>query len=157
MGTERLALVWRFLMASESLVAVSKNLLLQILKYALVGVFTNLFGYAVYLALTYFFDAPKLIMTVLYFFSALVGFFANRRLTFCHDGHVGVAGFRYLIVQSLGYVLNFLMLFVFVDLFGVAHQLVQAVAIVVVAVFLFVLLRVCVFAPQSDKGRLRRS
>lgn len=125
-----------------------RNTLRQMFSYALIGVLTNLLGYALYLLLTYFWGAPKLTMTALYSVGALIGFFANRRFTFRHDGHIGVAGVRYLLVQLSGYLLNLLLLVFFVDCLGYAHQIVQAVAIVVVAVFLFVLSRVFVFATH---------
>jgi putative flippase GtrA len=58
-----------------------------------------------------------------------------------------------MIVHLMGYFLNLLMLVFFVDWLGFAHQFVQAAAIVVVAVFLFVLFRVFVFAtPPAKEG-----
>jgi len=87
-------------------------------------------------------------MTTLYLLAALIGFFANRRFTFFHDGHIGVIGIRYLLAQFVGYLLNFVILLLFVDWLDFPHQIVQAIAIVVVAIFLFVVLRVFVFAPS---------
>lgn len=96
-------------------------------------------------------------MSVLYLFGALVGFFANRRFTFRYDGHIGVAGLRYLFAQFLGYLLNLILLLLFVDWFGFSHQIVQAIAIVVVAIFLFALSRFFVFAHKSTEGEAVRS
>lgn len=119
----------------------------QFFDYAFVGVLTNLFVYGLYLILTYLWGAPKLTMTALYFVGASIGFLANRRFTFRHDGGIGVTGVRYLLTQVAGYLLN-LVLLLFVDWFNFPHQIVQAIAIVVVATFLFVVLRVFVFAPS---------
>lgn len=77
-----------------------------------------------------------------------MGFLANRRFTFRHTGGIGSTGFRYLLAQVAGYLLNLALLLLFVDWFDFPHQIVQAIAIVVVAIFLFVVLRVFVFAPS---------
>lgn len=133
-----------------------KNALRQMYSYVLIGVLINLAGYVLYLLLTYAGSTPKLTMTVLYSVSALISFFANRHFTFRHDGHIGVAGVRYLLAQLLGYLLNLLLLALFVDWLGFAHQIVQAAAIAVVAVFLFVLSRVFVFALYpAGNGAIR--
>ena len=87
-------------------------------------------------------------MTALYCVGASIGFLANRRFTFRHDGGIGVTGVRYLLAQCAGYLLNLVLLLLFVDWFGYPHQIVQAIAIVVVAILLFVLLRFFVFAPS---------
>ena len=116
--------------------------------YALIGVLTNVLGYAIYLILTYLWGAPKLTMTALYFVGASMVFLANRRFTFRHDGGIGVTGIRYLLAQVAGYLLNLVLLLQLVDWFNFPHQIVQALAIVVVAIFLFFVLRVFVFAPS---------
>lgn len=127
----------------------AKKNIRQFLKYALIGVFTNSMGYAVYLILTYLWGAPKLTMTALYFLGALIGFFANRRFTFHHDGSIGVAGVRYLLAYVVGYLLNLILFLVFVDWLNFPHQIVQAIAIFVLAIFLFAMLRLFVFTTSS--------
>jgi putative flippase GtrA len=124
------------------------NSLRQFFRYVLVGVITNLIGYSIYLILTYLWGHPKLTMTVLYFIGASIGFLANRRFTFTHEGHIGAAGLRYSVAHGIGYLLNLLLLYLFVDRLSFPHQIVQAGAIVVVAVYLFVILRIFVFAPS---------
>ena len=126
----------------------SKKTLRQFFSYALIGVLTNISGYAIYLLLTNLWGAPKITMTVLYIVGASAGFFANRRYTFRHHGSIGLAGVRYLLAQTAGYLLNLTLLLVFVDWLGVAHQIIQAIAIIVVAIFLFVVLRFFVFVPS---------
>ena len=145
---EKQDLVWRCLMTAEPNRLSSRKTLRQFFTYALIGALTNVLGYAIYLLLTYLWGAPKLTMTGLYFVGASIGFLANRRFTFRHDGGIGVAGVRYLLAQVAGYLLNLVLLLLFVDWFDFPHQIVQAIAIVVVAIFLFVVLRVFVFAPS---------
>lgn len=117
---------------------------------------TNVFGYALYISLTHLWDAPKLTMTALYSVGASIGFLANRRFAFRHDGGIAVTGVRYLLVQVAGYLLNLFLLFLFVDLFGFPHQIVQGMAIIVVAIFLFVVFRVFVFAPSLEVTGVER-
>lgn len=148
MGMEKQGLVWRCLMIDEPNILSSKRTLQQFFNYALIGVLTNVLGYAIYLILTYLWGAPKLTMTALYFVGASMGFLANRRFTFRHEGGIGVTGVRYLLAQVVGYLLNLVLLLLFVDWFDFPHQIVQAIAIVIVAIFLFVVLRLFVFAPS---------
>lgn len=148
MGMEKLGLVWRCLMIDEPNILSSNRTLQQFFNYALIGVLTNVLGYAIYLTLNYLWSAPKLTMTALYFVGASIGFLANRRFTFRHDGGIGVTGIRYLLAQVAGYLLNLVLLLLFVDWFDFPHQIVQAIAIIVVAIFLFIVLRFFVFAPS---------
>jgi putative flippase GtrA len=156
MATEKQALAWRFSMISDRSILSFKETFRQFFSYALIGFLHNFIGYTLYLLLTYFWGAPKLTMTVLYFAGALISFFANRRFTFQHNGRIDIAGIRYIFAQTLGYLLNLTLLLLFVDWLGFAHQFVQAVAIVVVAMFLFVMLRLFVFSPQlAENGAIR--
>lgn len=120
----------------------------QFISYAFIGLVSNFLGFGCYYVLTYLFSSPKLTMTLLYSIGSIVSFFANRRFTFKHSGQIGVSGIRFVLVQFLGYLLNLSLLLLFVDYLGYKHQMVQAIAIFVVAIFLFVLSRYFVFAPQ---------
>ena len=145
-------LVWRFWMASKYFGASKSKTLRQLFSYGMIGLLANFLGYALYFFLTYLWSSPKVTMTLLYSIGALIGFFANRRFTFCHDGRIGVAGMQYVFAQLLGYLLNLSSLVLFVDWLGFAHQLVQGVSIFVVAIFLFVSLRFFVFAHQLPEN-----
>lgn len=128
----------------------------QLFSYALIGVLTNLSGYSFYLLLTYSGGTPKLTMTAMYAIGVVVSFFANRKFTFRHDGHIGAAGVRFMIAHLFGYLLNMLLLVMLVDSMGFPHQIVQAVAIVVVAVVLFFLSRIFVFSQHPLECGERR-
>ena len=105
----------------------SRKTFRQLFSYALIGVTTNVLGYALYLRLTYLWGAPKLSMTALYFIGVLIGFFANRRFTFLNDGGIGITSFRYLLAQAAGYLLNLVLLLLFVDWLDFPHKIVQAI------------------------------
>jgi putative flippase GtrA len=116
----------------------------QLARYGLVGLASNLSGYLVYVLITYWGSEPKRTMTLLYIVGASIGYFGNRQWTFAHKGGLG-AGARYLIAHLLGYLINLLLLFTFVDRLGYSHQWVQAVAIFIVAGFLFLAFKYFVF------------
>lgn len=127
----------------------------QLIRYAIVGLASNLAGYLIYLLLTALVLPPKLAMTLLYTTGALIGFFGNRRFTFRHQGSLARATLAYIIVHTVGWMMNYALLHTFSDQMGFPHQLVQAVAIFIVAAYLFVAMRYIVFPAKTDaKGPL---
>jgi putative flippase GtrA len=121
--------------------------MIQPLRYAVVGVLSNLSGYLVYLTITWQGVEPKTAMTGLYIVGAMVSFMGNRRWTFSHEGNAAASLVRFGIAHVLGYLLNLTLLVIFVDRLGYPHQWVQAAAIFIVAFFLFVAFRLFVFPP----------
>lgn len=89
-------------------------------------------------------------MTLVYVVGASIGFVANRKWTFTHRGLFFSTALRYGLAHLSGYVLNFLILFTFVDRLGYAHQWVQAVAIIIVAAFLFIVFKYIVFCDKYN-------
>jgi putative flippase GtrA len=119
----------------------------QLLRYAFVGVVSNLSGYAAYLLLTFFGATPKITMTSLYLVGATTGFLGNSKLTFAWEGSFVGSSVRYAAAHAIGYALDFAMLSFFVDKLRYPHQFVQFAAVVVVAAYLFVAFKYFVF-PQ---------
>ena len=117
----------------------------QLARYICVGAASNAAGYAAYLLLTYFGLLPKAAMTLLYITIAGFSFFGNQKITFMYDGKFLGAGVRYLIAHLIGYSLNLAILMVFSDHLGYNHQIVQAAAIISVAMYLFFSLKFFVF------------
>lgn len=122
--------------------------MLQLIRYGLVGVASNAAIYFVYLLITYLGVEPKTAMTLVYVIGASIGFIGNRKWTFAHRGDSSSAALRYALAHIIGYLLNFLILFTFVDRLGYAHQWVQAVAIIIVAGFLFIVFKYFVFRER---------
>jgi putative flippase GtrA len=120
----------------------------QLIRYGLVGVVSNTAIYFVYLLITYLGLEPKTAMTLVYIVGAIIGFIGNRKWTFAHRGDSSGAALRYVPAHLSGYLLNFLILFTFVDRLGFAHQWVQAVAIMIVAGFLFIVFKYFVFRER---------
>jgi len=117
----------------------------QLIGYVLVGSANNFGIYCVYLLITYLGIEPKAAMTLMYIIGASIGFLAHRKWTFAHGGNVTGTFLWYVGAHISGYILNLLLLYAFVDRLGYPHQWVQAVAIGVVAVFLFVSFKYLVF------------
>lgn len=123
----------------------------QLLRYGIVGLASNLAGYGLYLLMTAFVLPPKTTMTILYTTGALLGFIGNRRFTFRHKGQLPRAAFFYTLAHLLGWGMNYMLLYVFADRMGYPHQLVQAMAVIVIAGYLFVALRYFVFPRRADE------
>lgn len=90
-------------------------------------------------------------MTVLYLVAAGLGFLGNRQWAFTHQGNPLTSAMRYALAHLAGYGINLSLLLVFVDRLAYPHQWVQAAAVPVVAVFLFVSFRYFVFPPVIKK------
>ena len=121
----------------------------QFLRYALVGLTSNVLLYVAYLVLTRLGAEPKLAMTVLYLAGVVQTFLVNKRWSFRHGGLHGPAFLRYCAAYALGYVVNFVSLLMLVDRLGWPHQVVQGVMIVLLALMLFALQKFWVFRPAS--------
>lgn len=123
---------------------------MQLFRYAVIGVATNIAGYLLYLLLTSMGSTPKITMTVLYSVGAVVGFVGNKEFTFSYKGSLLGSSIRYALTHLFGYLLNFFILFVFVDHVGHPHQVVQGIAILAVAAFLFVCFKLFVFREAGN-------
>lgn len=123
----------------------------QFMRYALVGIVSNLLLYIAYLYLTTFGLDHKSAMTLLYSFGVLSTFIVNRSYTFNHLGIRHAVFLRYAAVYALGYLLNFMLLWLGVDCLGFPHQGVQAIAIVAVAVIVFLMHKDWVFREVMGK------
>jgi putative flippase GtrA len=127
-----------------------RNVVLALVRYGVVGLCTNVVGYFLYLGVTLLGIGPKTSMSLLYAIGATMGFIGNRRWVFAHDGSAVASMLRYWIAHSIGYGINFAMLYGLVDVLGYSHRIVQAVAILVVAGCLFLMFHFFVF-PQRGK------
>jgi putative flippase GtrA len=124
----------------------------QLLRYSMVGLFNNLFGYLLYLLVTWLFLEPKAAVSILYPTSAFIGYFAHARYAFAYRGQTSSGLSRYVVAHAFGYGVNMFLLYVFSDCLHFPHQAVQAVAIFVVAGLLFLLFKYFVFATPKRPG-----
>ncbi len=122
---------------------------MQFLRYATVGLASNLLGFLFYLGLTHIEIGPKTSMSLLYGVGVAQTFMFNKRWTFGHAGSNQSAILRYVATYGLGYVINFTCLLFFVDKLGWPHQVVQGVLIVMIAMLLFLLQKYWVFQRED--------
>ncbi|MET1414198.1 GtrA family protein [Roseibium sp. HPY-6] len=121
----------------------------QMVRYGVVGALTNLLGYLIYLLVTWLWLEPKVAVAIMYPIAALTAYFGHAKYTFEYNGYQTRGLFRYCVSHAIGYATSLGMLFVFFDLLGYPHQLVQAASIFVVAGLLFLLFRFYVFREVS--------
>ena len=117
----------------------------QLIYFIAIGVSLNAALYAVYLLLTHTVMGSRAAMTVTYGAGVLIGFALNRRFTFRFIGGGGSALLRYVGAYAIGYAINFVALWVLVDGYGLAHEIVQGFMVPTLAAILFLLQRYWVF------------
>lgn len=125
----------------------------QLVRYGIVGLMSNGLGYAIFLCLTYMGIGPKQAMSLLYLSSIGFSYWGNWRWTFTHNGSLLNTSGRFLLTHTVGYLLNFLLLLLFVDRWGYPYQWVQALAIIIVALFVFTAFKFFVFTPTQCEHR----
>jgi putative flippase GtrA len=121
---------------------------IQGVRFAIVGVASNLVLYLFYLALTALGLGHKMAMTLLYAVGILQTFIFNKHWTFTHRGGTPRSLLRYLAAYGGCYGLNLVLLYVLVDRLGLPHAPVQGVAILGIALIVFLLQKYWVFAPS---------
>lgn len=126
----------------------SSHLDRQPVRFLIVGIVLNLVLYLLYLLLTTVGLGHKMAMTSLYFVGLALNFYFHKRWTFGHSGAVTYILWRYLAVYGVGYFINLAALAFFVDYLTYPHALVQAAAMIVLALFSFLGLRYWVFAAS---------
>ena len=130
----------------------SPGLLKKLARYSFVGICSNILGYGSYLLLVNNHLNPKVAVTLLYFIGIFVSYIGNKRLTFRDKEGFLPKSFRYAGIYLLGYLINLLLIFWFVDLLGFPHQIVQVVSIFLVAALLFIMLQAFVFGDHLSNG-----
>ena len=132
--------------------ASKRNMPMTLFRYGVVGFCTNAVGYFFYLGVTWLGFGPKSAMSILYVIGATMGFIGNRRWVFGHDGRMLTSVVRYWVAHTIGYWVNFALLYGLVDVLGYPHRYVQAGAILVVAGCLFLMFHFFVF-PRAIARR----
>lgn len=126
----------------------------QFIRYAIVGLGSNIILYLAYLILTDWGMGHKTAMTLLYLLGVLQTFIFNRRWSFRHQGALHSAFARYIASYAFGYFLNLFVLWATVDKLGFPHQWVQALMVLVLAALLFLMQRYWVFTPKQINAEI---
>ncbi len=122
----------------------------KLFRYAVVGLTLNLLGYLVYLVVTSLGLSPIATVSIFYPLSVLAGYLAHRRHTFQQKAQTldEITLGRYIVAYATGYLINIGLIQLLYGELGYPHQLVQAGAILIVAIFLFVALNFFVFKEK---------
>jgi putative flippase GtrA len=127
-------------------------LILQFVKFGIVGVSNTLISFAVYTLLLKAFGVWYVAASGIGFaVGAINGFLWNRAWTF--RGHVGDAltPVRWFAVQSCGLLVNLGLVYLFVDGFGLGKLTGQAVTIAIVTVLTFFVNRAWTFKGTGER------
>jgi len=117
----------------------------HIVVYGIVGLILNFLLYCIYLLLCYFVDS-KLSMTLVYGIGVVIGYFSHKKITFEYQGDYMKTMWRFLLAHGTGYIINLTSLYLFVNLAGYRHEVVQAITILVIALYLFIVFKFWVFS-----------
>lgn len=118
-------------------------------RFVVVGLISNSLLFAGYITLTALGLDPKGAMTLLYVIGITQTFVLNKYWTFSDRRLLGLSLWRYLFVYAGVYGLNLILLHMFVDNLRWPHQTVQGVAIIALAVVLFLAQRYWVFSGRQ--------
>lgn len=125
----------------------------QLSRYVVVGLMSNATGYLLYILLTTLGLGHKTTMTLLYLIGTLQTFIFNKRWTFTYRDGTRKSLLRYLVAYGCCYILNLVILYLFVDQLGLPHVLIQGIAILSIALLLFFIQKYWVFVPVQRQAQ----
>jgi putative flippase GtrA len=120
----------------------------QFIRYVVVGTATNGGGYLLFFALTALGLHPVVAISIVYPIQICLAFILNKRWSFSHEGRVTSSLAKCLVAYAVCYLLNVAVLRLFVGHLGFSHLIVQAVAIPVFALLLFLIQKYWVFRQR---------
>ena len=106
--------------------------------------------YLGYLGATALSVSPVWAISLIYPVAVGLSYFLNRRFTFNSSRRHRESTWRFLVAHTAGYLLNVGLLWVVTRFTLIDHKVAEAVVLVTVGMFLFVVLRVFVF-PADDE------
>ena len=117
----------------------------EFVRYACVGAATNAVGFLLYALFTKLGLSPILTISIFYPIQIGLAFYLNKKWSFSHQGRISTSAVRYLIAYLVCYVLNVAVLKFFSGYLNYSHLIVQAIAIFVMALLLFMAQKFWVF------------
>lgn len=92
---------------------------------------------------------PKLAMSLNYVCFLVIGFYWHKNFSFLRS-NVVPSKLKFFIVHCSAYLINLILLFLFVDLLQLNHQYVQGFAVIFVAIYLYLMLNRVVFKTINE-------
>jgi putative flippase GtrA len=121
----------------------------QFASYVIVGLTANGFGFLCFAVLTWLGLSPEFAISIIYPIHITFAFILNKSWSFNHKGHISTTAVRYLTAYVACYVLNVAVLKFFSGYLGYSHLVVQAIAILVFALLLFLAQKYWVFRTRG--------
>jgi len=131
-------------------IVTGNSTLVQALRFAIVGLKSNVLYYLLYAALTIAGVAPMVAVAVVFSFSIFYAFVFNRRFVFRSRERFHGELLRYVGVYTFALFLNLFLLDLGTRKLGYNHFIVQGVLIVMIAGLIFVALKFFVFRLREQ-------
>ena len=109
----------------------------EMFRYSSVGLLHNILGFSFYIILTYIGLKPEYAVSILYPLGAIFSFYGNIQFTFKYTGNSNIAKAKFIFSHFGGYLINIMILYIFVTQLTYPHELIQFFAICLVAIYLF--------------------
>ncbi len=118
---------------------VSRELILKFIRYSLVGcISTIIYFLSVFILVELFHQDPLVGSSLAYLIMTLISFFLNKTFTFGSDfSHQKLL--RFLIVSAIGFILNFSIMFLIVNVLSFHYAIGELVTILVIPITNFLL------------------
>ncbi len=124
----------------------------SLVRYSMTGAGMTVAIYLAYSAVTLLSVPPVTAIALVYPAAVVASYFVNRGFAFRSGRGHREATWRFLLVHTLGYVLNLGLLTAFTVVWSFNHYLVEAIVLLVVGGALFLGLRFFVFPVSSQKA-----
>ncbi|NLI82619.1 MAG: GtrA family protein [Deltaproteobacteria bacterium] len=121
----------------------------EFIRYVVVGVATNVFGFLLYVLVTSLGVSPVGTISILYPVHIGLAFCLNRKWSFSHRGRISTTALKYLMAYIGCYASNVALLQLLNGILGYSHVIAQAVAVLLIALLLFALQKFWVFREQG--------
>ncbi len=121
----------------------------QFASYVMIGLTANGLGFLGFTVLTWLGLSPEFAISIIYPIHITFAFILNKSWTFGHEGRISTSAIRYLIAYVGCYLLNVAVLKFFSGYLGYSHLIVQAIAILLISLLLFVVQKHWVFRPRG--------
>jgi putative flippase GtrA len=121
----------------------------ELIRYVAVGAAANVSGFLLYALFTTIGVSPVLTISISYPIHIGLAFYLNKQWSFNHKGSISTSAVRYLISYIGCYFLNVAVLKFFSGYLGYSHLIVQAIAILSIALLLFGAQKYWVFKRRS--------
>jgi len=134
-----------FVLCSKTGKGLSLRCSKEFMRYAVVGAVTNMIAFLLYVFITFLGVSPVLTISIVYPVHIGAAYYFNKKWSFNYHGRLSSSAIRYLVSYIGCYALNVVVLEFFSGYLGFSHLIVQAVAVVMIALVLFLAQKFWVF------------